>query len=194
MRKREKIERAAALASTGADTPVWDPWVRVFHWTLALSFALAWVSARYWEALHDAAGYVAGGLILFRLVWGLVGGRYARFTQFVRAPGLVLRYLKDVVSGTEARFLGHNPAGGAMIVALLAAVAVTVVTGWLLTTDAFWGVTPMQRAHSIVAHGALILVFLHLGGVVLASLRHRENLVRAMVFGDKRAPGADDVV
>jgi len=174
-------------------TPVWDPWVRVFHWTLALSFAVAWFSAQSWEGLHDAAGYAAGALVLFRLVWGFVGGRYARFSQFVRAPGLVLRYLKTIASGTEARFLGHNPAGGAMIVALLLAMAGTVVTGCLLTTDAFWGVTSAQRAHSVAAYGVLLLVFLHLGGVVLASVRHRENLVRAMVFGDKRAPEADDV-
>ena len=174
-------------------TPVWDPWVRVFHWTLALSFGLAWVSAQGWEGLHDAAGYVAGAIVLFRLVWGFVGGPYARFSQFVRAPDLVLRYLKAIASGTEARFLGHNPAGGAMFVVLLLTTGATVVTGWLLSTDAFWGVTSAQRAHSIVAQGLLVLVFLHLGGVVLASVRHRENLVRAMVFGDKRAPGADDV-
>ncbi|MGD0635460.1 MAG: cytochrome b/b6 domain-containing protein [Beijerinckiaceae bacterium] len=178
---------------TSAVTSVWDPWVRVFLWTLALSFVLVWFSAQGWKGPHDAAGYVAGALVLFRLVWGFVGGRFARFSQFARAPGLVLRYLKTIASETEVRFFGHNPAGGAMIVVLLLTMAATVVTGWLLTTDAFWGVTSALRAHSIVAHGVLVLVFLHLAGVVLASVRHRENLVRAMIFGDKPTPRADDV-
>ena len=181
------------MAASGAVTPIWDPWVRLFHWSLAVAFALAWFSAQGWEGLHDAAGYVAGGLVLFRIAWGFVGGRYARFSQFVRSPGLVLHYLRTIAAGTEARYLGHNPAGGAMIVALLAAVAATVVTGWLLTTDAFWGATSAQRAHSLLAHGVVVLVVLHLVGVVVASVRHHENLVRAMIFGAKRAPDADDV-
>ena len=172
---------------------VWDPFVRAFHWALALSFAVAWLSSEGMEGLHDAAGAVAGALVAARVVWGFAGPGYARFSQFVRSPATVVGYLRAIADRSERRFVGHNPAGGAMIVVLLVAMAATAATGWLLTTDAFWGSTAVQRAHSLLAHGVLLLVLLHLGGVALASLRHRENLVRAMVVGVKRAAGPGDV-
>ncbi len=172
---------------------VWDPFVRAFHWTLAVSFAVAWLSSEHLEGLHDAAGYVAGALVAARVIWGFVGPGYARFSQFVRSTETVVGYLRAVADGSERRFVGHNPAGGAMIVVLLGAMAATAASGWLLTTDAFWGSTAAQRAHSLLADGVLLLVLLHLGGVALASLRHRENLVRAMVVGVKRAAGPGDV-
>ncbi len=172
---------------------VWDPFVRAFHWALALSFAVAWLSAENMETVHNAAGYVAGALVAARTVWGFVGPDYARFSQFVRSPAMVLGYLKAVSEGSERRFIGHNPAGGAMIVVLLAAMAAAVLTGWLMTTDAFWGSAAAQHVHSIVAHGVLMLVLAHLAGVALASVRHRENLARAMVLGVKRAPEPGDV-
>ena len=172
---------------------VWDPFVRTFHWALAASFVVAWVSSEYWERVHDAAGYVAGGLVLLRILWGFVGPRYALFSQFVCAPQNVVAYLKAIAGGTERRFLGHNPAGGAMIVVLLTVIAATAISGWLLTTDAFWGSGGIQRVHSLLAHGVLLLVLLHIAGVALASARHGENLVRAMVIGLKRAAGPGDV-
>ena len=172
---------------------VWDPLVRAFHWSLALSFAIAWLSAEGWEDLHDWVGYAAGALVLARVAWGFLGAPYARFAQFVCSPRTVIAYLKAIATASEARFVGHNPAGGAMIVALLIAMAATATTGWMLTLDAFWGSIWAQRLHSLVAHSLPPLVLAHLAGVALASLRHRENLVRAMIFGDKRAPEAGDV-
>ena len=172
---------------------VWDPFVRAFHWALAACFAAAWLSPENWEGLHDAAGYAAGALVALRVVWGFVGPGYARFAQFVRSPETVIAYLRAIKDGSERRYIGHNPAGGAMIVVLLAAIAATAVSGWLLTTDAFWGSTALQHVHSAFAHGVLALVVLHLGGVLLASLRHRENLARAMVVGVKRTAGPGDV-
>lgn len=172
---------------------VWDPWLRAFHWTLVLCFVVAWFSAQVSESLHNGAGYAAGALVLFRIVWGVVGAPYARFSQFVRPPRAVIAYLKSIALGKEARFIGHNPAGAAMIVALLLAMAGAVVTGWMLTTDALWGVAWAQHLHSVVVHGLLALVLFHLLGVVVASVRHRENLPWAMLTGDKRAPEAGDV-
>lgn len=172
---------------------VWDPFVRVFHWALAASFAAAWLTSEGWESTHAAVGYIAGALVALRIVWGVVGPRYARFAQFVRPPATVIAYLRAVRGGTERRYLGHNPAGGAMIVVLLAVVAATAVSGWLLTTDAFWGSEALQHVHSVAADVALALVAVHLCGVALASVRHRENLVRAMVVGAKRAAGSRDV-
>jgi cytochrome b len=172
---------------------VWDPLVRLFHWSLVLSFGVAWLSANSWQDLHVWAGYAAGALILLRLAWGFIGTPYARFSQFVRSPRGVLDYLRAILSGSEARHVGHNPAGGAMILALMLAMASTAFTGWLLTTDAFWGVRWMQHVHNWCADGLLLLVGFHLAGVVLASYRHRENLIAAMIVGRKRAASVEDV-
>jgi cytochrome b len=172
---------------------VWDPFVRAFHWALAASFAVAWISSENWDGLHEAVGYAAGALVALRVAWGFFGPRYARFAEFVRPLQTVIDYLRAIRRGSERRYIGHNPAGGAMILVLLAAMAATAISGWLLTTDAFWGSTVMQRGHSLLAHGVLLLVLLHLGGVALASVRHRENLVRAMIVGAKRVAGPGDV-
>lgn len=172
---------------------VWDPFVRLFHWCLVLSFAVAWLSANTWEDVHTWAGYAAGGLILLRLAWGFIGTPYARFAHFVRSPKTIVDYLKAVASGSEARHIGHNPAGGAMIVALMLGMTGTAFTGYLLTTDTFWGVAWMQHLHNWSAHGLIILVGVHLIGVALASYRHRENLVHAMIVGRKRAAEAEDI-
>jgi cytochrome b len=172
---------------------IWDPLVRVFHWSLVASFAIAWISAEEWNDLHQWAGYAAGALITFRLLWGLVGTRYARFAQFVRSPGTVAAYLKDIFTGRERRYLGHNPAGGMMIVALMLCMAGLCITGWLYTTDAFWGEEWVEETHELLANLLLGLVGLHVAGVLVAGFRHRENLVRAMVTGRKRAPGTGDV-
>jgi cytochrome b len=173
---------------------VWDFFVRAFHWALSASFAVAWLSSENWERLHDAVGYAAGALVALRVVWGFLGPRYARFAQFVRSPDTVIAYLRAIKDGSERRYIGHNPAGGAMIVVLLVAIAGTAVSGWLLTTDALWGSAVLQHVHSLLAHGVLALVVVHLAGVALASLRHHENLARAMVVGVKRAAGPGDVV
>ncbi len=118
---------------------VWDPVVRVFHWGLVLAIATAWLSAGEWQAVHEVAGYTAAALIAIRLVWGVIGPREARFSAFVRRPAVVIGYLKDIAAGRERRFLGHNPAGGAMIVALILAIIAQASMGYLLTTDAFFG-------------------------------------------------------
>jgi cytochrome b len=172
---------------------VWDPFVRLSHWSLALSFAIAWLSANPWGDLHILAGYATGALILARVAWGVVGSPYARFSQFVRSPRGVLAYLKAIARGGEPRYVGHNPAGGAMVIALILAMAATSVSGWALTTDTFWGVAWMQRPHNALSHGLLLMVCAHLAGVMLASFRHRENLVIAMINGRKRAAGQNDV-
>jgi len=177
-----------------ATTRVWDIFVRVFHWGLAASFILAWVTGDDWKALHLWAGYSAAALIAMRLIWGVVGTPHARFSQFVKSPLVVANYLKDIVTGQEVRHLGHNPAGGAMIVALLATLIGLCISGWLMTTDAFWGSEMMEDIHETLANLALTLVGLHVAGVLWASFRHHENLIRAMVTGRKRVPEPGDVL
>ena len=175
-------------------TKVWDPLVRLFHWSLVASFAVAWLTADEWDAPHEWAGYAAAGLIAFRLVWGFIGPRYARFNQFLQAPGTVTRYLGAILRGKERRYIGHNPAGGAMIAGMILALAGVAITGWMTTLDAFWGVKWVAESHEALANLLLAMVAVHIGGVILASLRHRENLARAMITGRKRAPDATDVV
>jgi cytochrome b len=172
---------------------VWDPLVRVFHWSLAVSYALAWLAAEELDTVHEWAGYVIVGLLVFRLLWGLAGPNYARFGQFVRSPGTIIRYFRAMIQGKEPRYIGHNPAGALMIVILIAALAATALTGWMQTLDAYWGVEWVEETHEALANLTLLLVALHIAGVVLASFRHRENLARAMVIGNKRPPGAADI-
>ncbi len=168
-----------------AEVPVWDPLVRLFHWSLAVAFFTAWFSEDVmW--LHEAAGYVVLGLVAFRVIWGVVGPQHARFTDFVRGPRAALAYLRDLGSGRARRYLGHNPAGGLMVVALLVMLAVTGVTGWL-ALDARPGGDWLEELHEAIANATLLLVGLHVLGVLLGSIAHGENLVRAMITGRKRA-------
>ena len=173
---------------------VWDPVVRVFHWSLAVSFATAWLTADDAGQAHEAAGYAAAALVIMRTLWGFFGTLYARFTQFVRPPSAIVGYLTAATRGAEPRDLGHNPAGGAMIAALLIVIAGVATTGWMYTLDAFWGVKWVEATHEALANLLLAMVALHVAGVLLASFRHRENLVRAMIVGRKRAPGPADIV
>lgn len=171
---------------------VWSGFVRVFHWALAASFITAWWAGDDYADLHEWAGYTAAALIAVRIVVGFAGSGYARFAQFVKSPRIVLSYLADIAKGRERRYIGHNPAGGAMVVTLLLTVAVICLTGWLLT-DIVWGSLFWERVHEYLTNFAFILIALHLAGVAIASLRHRENLVKAMVTGKKREPADGDV-
>ncbi len=179
-------DNEAGRVSRPAMTPVWDPLVRVFHWSLVLAFTVAWLTGDELRRVHEIAGYVILGLVAFRLVWGVVGGAHARFTDFVYRPGTVIGYLGDMLRRRAKRYIGHNPAGGAMVVALLAMLTVTCATGVMMTTDAFWGVEWVEEAHEIASNAMLVLIGLHLAGVFAASAEHRENLVRAMITGLKR--------
>jgi len=170
---------------------VWDPLVRVFHWAVVASVAVAWFIGD--RAVHEGAGYVAGGLVALRLLWGIIGPRYARFAQFIRNPGTTLAYLRDIAAGNERRYLGHNPAGALMIVALLLGLIGTVATGYMMESDAFFGVEWVELLHRVFAYSVLALAAVHVLGVIVASIRHRENLAAAMVTGRKRAATPDDI-
>jgi cytochrome b len=174
----------------GGDTPpatvkVWDLFVRVFHWSLATLFVVAYATGDEIEQVHIAAGYAIAGLLALRIAWGFVGPRHARFRSFVCSPRGILAYTRDVVLFRAPRHLGHNPAGGAMIIALLAMLAGSCVTGYMMTTDAYWGAKWVEETHEILANLTVILIVLHVLGVLAASFQHRENLVNAMITGRK---------
>jgi len=161
---------------------------------LVVTFAVAWATGDEWGKVHEPAGYLILALVAARLVWGVIGTRYARFWQFVRRPRFVIDYLASMVSGKERRYLGHNPAGGAMVVALLVALIATGMTGWMMTLDAYWGVEWVEELHEAIANLTIAMVAVHVVGVALASVRHHENLVRAMIDGRKREPAPGDIV
>lgn len=177
---------------------VWDLPTRFFHWLFALAFAATYLlgEAEGWLGWHSYFGYMAGGLVLFRLVWGFIGEEYSRFRSFPLDPAAAWRYLKDLPVGSGERYLGHNPAGALVIYALLALGLATAVTGVaLLGADKHLGPLAgvvasawedaLEELHEFCANAMLLLVLVHLAGVLLGSLRHRENLPRAMVTGCK---------
>lgn len=183
---------------------VWDPLVRIFHWSLVLFFFIAYLSEDEFETLHVWAGYSVAALVAFRLLWGLIGTRHARFSDFVQSPRGVWNYLVAIPAGKARRYIGHNPAGGAMVIALLLALTGTVVFG-MATLGADENAGPLagtwlasfnehtlKEIHEFFANSTLALVFLHVAGVLFSSLHHRENLVRSMIHGRKEAR-ADDI-
>lgn len=172
---------------------VWDPLVRIFHWSLVVMVVVAWISHEGPAKLHDGTGYAALVLIAVRFLWGWIGTPYARFRQFVRSPSATLRYMRSLAGQHEPRYLGHNPLGGWMVIALLASVAGTGLSGWLFTTDAFWGVKWVEDAHEFFADMLVLLIALHIAGIIFTSRRHGENLAKAMINGKKPAPADDDV-
>ncbi len=213
-------DQVSGLAKGTATVRVWDPLVRVFHWGLVAAFATAWLTADEMQPVHELAGYTVAGLVAFRLIWGFAGSRYARFSQFVKGPGATIAYLRTILRGNERRYLGHNPAGAAMILALLLTLSGTAFTGWLMADETRVAMLPampqivapawadddgdeygegrevegpLKDLHETLATLMLLLVAAHVGGVVLASVRHRENLARAMITGEKHAPEPGDI-
>lgn len=182
----------ATSASPAEKRPVlvWDLPVRIFHWLMVLSFAGAWLTAEseQWRLLHVTLGYTMAGLVGFRILWGLLGTRYARFASFVRGPAAIGRYLKSLLRGQPEHHAGHNPAGAVAIVALLLLTLVVTASGWATYQEV--GGNWLEEAHEVLASLMLAVVGVHVAGVVLGSWLHRENLVRAMVTG--RKPGAPD--
>lgn len=176
-----------------ATVAVWDPLVRVLHWSLVATVAAAWLTRHGGGAWHEGLGYASAAILALRVAWGFAGPRRARFADFVRGPAATLDYARAVIAGRAPRHLGHNPLGGGMIVALIGTVAAADLTGWLYTTDRFWGVAWVEDLHEAISNALLALVAAHVAGVVLVSRRQRENLAAAMVHGRKRAPAPGDV-
>ncbi len=206
---------------------VWDPLVRIFHWSLVLAFAVAYFTGEEESDVHIYSGYIILGLLVFRLLWGFVGTRFSRFSDFIYSPQAIIKYTKDLLSGSPKHYLGHNPAGGAMIIALLLSLVVVTYSGLEVYAieegagplamqapeisliksayadddeheeygergeygehegdedgEEFW-----EEIHEASANFVLFLVFLHVAGVFVAGRLHNENLVKAMITGNKK--------
>src|SRR5215469_12767078 len=206
--------------SRPASTLVWDPLVRFGHWALVAAFAVAYLSAEEEaggaDPLHVWGGYVVGAIVVLRVLWGFVGPRHARFGDFVCGPIAALAYFLDLIYGRARRYVGHSPAGGAMVIALLVCLAATVATGLIaygeegkgplavvMVTDANANgneaghrtlaerrgeetESTVRELHDLLANVTVALVIAHIFGVAIASVVHKENLVLAMITGRKR--------
>lgn len=175
-----------APSAQAATLRVWDAPVRVLHWSLVLSVATAWLTRHSPGRWHESIGYAALAIVALRVAWGFVGSPHARFSDFVRGPAATAAYARDILAHREARYLGHNPLGGWMVLALLVGVTLVGLSGWLYTTDRFWGVPWVESLHETLSDILFAFVALHILGVVFTSARHRERLVAAMLHGRKR--------
>jgi cytochrome b len=175
----------------------WDPLIRVFHWSLVFFFLLAFITEDDWLNLHVQAGYAVTLLIGFRLFWGLVGTRNARFSHFVKAPKFVLSHLRGMLTFKASHYLGHNPVAAVMVILLLASIALVAFSGLVMiasegqgplagTLFSTWNGEWMEDIHEFLANFTLLLVFAHVTGVLFSSFLERENLVKAMWTGRKK--------
>ncbi len=203
------IELPAAVSNESTkprEIRVWDPLVRLLHWSLVLTFTVAYLTGDDESRWHEWFGYAVLAIVGLRTVWGFVGTRYARFSEFVYPLRTVRAYALDILRGRARRYIGHNPLGGMMIVVLLVSLTLSSITGWLALEPEHTAGTAavsvamangdgnghkggnefLEEVHEFFANLTLLLVFLHIGGVVLSSVLHRENLVRAMITGRKK--------
>lgn len=149
-------------------------------------FIFAYFTGDEWDQAHEWAGYGIAGLIILRIFWGMIGSKHARFSDFVYRPTIVLAFLKDAIRLKAKRYIGHNSAGGAMVVALMLAIIAISVSGYMMKWDMFWGEQWVEDVHEVSVNGTLVLIALHIAGVALASFEQKENLVKSMFTGRKR--------
>jgi len=183
------------------EVSVWDPLVRIFHWVLVVSFIVAYITEDDFLTIHSWAGYIILGLLAIRILWGLIGTKHARFSDFIFKPSHVIQFLKDTLLLKAKRYIGHNPAGGAMVILLMASLLMTTLSGLIILGIeesqgplASWlsGVSHsvgdvIEEVHEFFANFTLFLIFVHVVGVLVESLIHRENLVSSMINGKKKS-------
>jgi cytochrome b len=183
-------ESGPAMKRPDAPVLVWDVPLRLLHWATASCVLVAWITPNSHDTLHRSAGYAVLALVPLRLLWGFVGTRHSRFRNPLRLLRVLPRYLLDIGRGRSRRYLGLNPAGAAMSMAMLILLVISGVTGWMQVTLRFFGVAWVQDTHTCASYAVLLLALLHVLGVLVMSIRQRENLVRAMITGWKRSGGA----
>ncbi|WEJ56728.1 cytochrome b/b6 domain-containing protein [Devosia sp. FJ2-5-3] len=187
-----KVTLPAAADTSAATVKVWDPVVRLFHWTIVTGVVLNLWVFEHGKYAHRLTGYVVVAALATRLVWGIVGTRHARFSDFFPTPRRVITHVYALWRGEDARQLGHSALGALMMLALMAVLTGLGLTGWMMGLDAFWGVKWVEDLHGLLANSVMALAILHVAAAVIESVRHGENLPWAMITGRKRALGAHD--
>lgn len=215
------IERSYAMQMSATSKPVWDIAIRLFHWSLVIFFTTAYLTGEEDSLLHIYSGYAVGGLLIFRLIWGLIGTQHARFKDFIYAPKQIKAYATGLLKGKVQHVEGHNPLGGLMVIALLLSLTLTTVTGLkvygleghgpLAQTESSWLMStanasnPGERhgeknesaehfweeIHEFFANFTLFLIALHITGVIVSSRLEKQNLVKAMITGKKQATATE---
>lgn len=164
---------------------VWDLYIRFYHWALA-ALVLANFIIEDGEGPHEVVGYIAVGLVVVRIIWGFIGTPYARFSEFFPTPQKVKSYLEDLFAGRAPRTIGHNPLASVMMLTLLSLILLLGLSGWMMSTELFWGSDFMEEAHEFFAGSLIGCVGLHAAAAIIDSLRHQENLIMSMIHGYKR--------
>ena len=169
---------------------VWDPFVRVFHWSLAVLFTLNIAILDEESRMHEWVGYAVLGLVAARILWGFVGTRHARFSAFRPSLGAARQHVAELLGGRAPgkAHLSHNPLGALMVYNLLACMVALGVTGWMMTLTAWWGAEWLEEVHEAIANWALLSVGFHVAGVAVESWRSKVPLAKAMVTGWKLMP------
>ncbi|KIU53437.1 MULTISPECIES: cytochrome b/b6 domain-containing protein [Hyphomicrobiales] len=188
-----EVSRAVAPPRGQDAVCVWDPLVRIFHWTVVLGTALNYFVLASGKPPHRYVGYGIAAALAVRVVWGFVGSTHARFSDFVTSPRAVLLHLAAVKARRDRRYVGHNPAGGAMVLVLMTLIALTCLTGWMQGLDAFWGVEWLQEVHALCANLIIAMAAIHVFAAIMESVLHRENLILAMITGRKRRASGTDI-
>ncbi|HEV2160158.1 cytochrome b/b6 domain-containing protein [Bradyrhizobium sp.] len=183
---RGASDRTPADRTAPRTVAVWDLPLRLWHWALAVSILAAWFTPTVYDRAHRIVGYTVLALLAFRLAWGVWGSRYSRFRMVGVRLRVAPRYLWNLRRGITGRYIGLNPAGTLMQVALLLAIAVSAITGAMSVTVTFFGIWWIEDTHAIASDAVMVLVVLHIAGVVLMGLLQRENLIGAMFTGRKR--------
>ncbi|MFA7275890.1 MAG: cytochrome b/b6 domain-containing protein [Pseudobdellovibrionaceae bacterium] len=172
---------------------VWDILVRIFHWTVVAGFALEMFVLDEGKWQHRWVGYVILSAILIRILWGFGGTTHARYADWFPTPKKLYIYISSLLKGNEPRYIGHNPAGAVMMIALILAMTACGITGWMQGLDRFWGEEWIQETHEVLANSILVLAGIHVLGAIVESFRHKENLILSMITGYKRAAKGRDI-
>tara|TARA_R110001583_G_scaffold11560_3_gene52059 strand:- start:3463 stop:4068 length:606 start_codon:yes stop_codon:yes gene_type:complete len=195
----ENGQKKSSLVSADNEY-VWDPLVRIFHWTLVIAFAIAFISEDDYLTIHSWAGYTILSLLIIRIFWGFVGTKHAKFSDFIFSKQDITQFIKDTFSLKAKRYVGHNPAGGAMVFILIVSLLFTACSGLMIfaieegqgplafllsDVSPFWG-DMIEEVHEFFANFILFLIAVHIAGVIIESLIHRENLIKSMFTGKKR--------
>ncbi len=188
-----KNATASASLAVVPQVKVWDPVVRLFHWTLALGCIANLTVLREVEPAHEIVGYVILGAIAIRILWGFVGSPHARFADFLTGPRKLAAYLGALLRRRAPRHVGHNPAGALMMLTLIGLATICGVTGVMMEQDMFWGEEWVEDVHETSANLILGLAIFHVLAALVESWHHRENLIRSMITGRKRAATGTDV-
>ncbi len=180
---------------------IWDVFIRIFHWSLVFAFAVAYFTEDDYQQIHVYSGYTILGLLTFRILWGFIGSEHAKFRSFMVKPSVAIAYLKNLKNKDSKRYVGHNPAGAMMVMALMFSLTATVILGLLvygaeefsgpfafLTANVSQSMAhTLEELHEFFANFTLFLIFLHVLGVLFSSHHHKENLTASMVHGKKRS-------